>query len=131
MPRPDAPALDALALDLPGFGDSPAPPVPWGSPEYAGAVARVIEELGAPVVVLGHSLGGRVAVHLAARRPDLVTSLVLTGAPLWRPAGPPPRPAARFRLARRLRRLGLLGEDRMEAARQRYGSSDYRAAAEA
>jgi len=33
-----------------------------------------------------------------------------------------------FRAIRRLHRLHLLGDHRIEAARQRYGSSDYRAA---
>jgi len=38
-------------------------------------------------------------------------------------AKPPPA----FRLVRSLRRLGLVSEARLEAARQRYGSADYRA----
>lgn len=118
--------LDALALDLPGFGATPPPPEPWGAAAYAAAVAEAIEE---PAVVVGHSFGGRVAVHLAVARPDLVHALVLTGVPLLRPPGAvrrKPKPA--FRVARALHRRGLLGEARMEALRQRYGSADYRAA---
>src|ERR1700728_2913871 len=77
----------SIALDLPGFGASPPPPEAWGSAEYARLVARVLQEGGpgapaAPVVVLGHSFGGRVAVHLAASHPELVHALVLTGAPI-------------------------------------------------
>ena len=117
---------DALALDLPGFGASPPPPEAWGAGAYAAAVAEAVEE---PVVVVGHSFGGRVAVHLAASRPELVRALVLTGVPLVRPPGAVRRtPAWRFRLARALHRRGLVGDDRMEALRQRYGSADYRAA---
>src|SRR5206468_4391460 len=56
--------VDAVALDLPGFGTSPPPPEGWGGAEYAKAVLPVIERMTAPVVVLGHSFGGRVAVHL-------------------------------------------------------------------
>lgn len=127
----DRPPLDAVAVDLPGFGASPPPPAPWGSAEYADAVVPLVEPLveegAAPVVVLGHSFGGRVAVHLAAARPDLVRALVLTGVPLLRLA-PPRRPARGYRLVRTLHRFGLVGDDRMEAARQRYGSADYRAA---
>lgn len=121
------PALAALALDLPGFGSSPAPPAPWGPAEYAACVAEVLAEMATPVVVLGHSYGGRVAVHLAAARPAEVAGLVVTGSPLLRRAQRR-RPAARYRLVRRLHRLGLVGEARMEAARQRHGSADYRAA---
>jgi pimeloyl-ACP methyl ester carboxylesterase len=121
--------LDALALDLPGFGATPPPGEPWGGGDYAAAVAPVLDDGGEPVVVVGHSFGGRVAVHLAAARPDAVRALVLTGVPLVRPPGAVRRrPALAFRLARTLHRRGLLGDDRMEALRQRYGSADYRAA---
>jgi pimeloyl-ACP methyl ester carboxylesterase len=121
--------LDAVALDLPGFGATPPPPEPWGAAEYAAAVAAVIDELHPPVVVLGHSFGGRVAVHLAAGRPDLVAGLVLTGAPLLRrPGAAPRRPSAGYRVGRWLHRRGVLSEARMEVLRQRYGSADYRAA---
>lgn len=121
--------LDAVAVDLPGFGATPEPPAPWGSPEYAEALVPVVEEMATPLVVLGHSFGGRVALHLAAARPDLVRALVLTGVPhLVASEAPIPRPPTGYRLVRRLHRVGLVGEARMEAARQRYGSPDYRAA---
>lgn len=124
---PDAPALDAVALDLPGFGTTPAPETPWGSADYADCVTEVVGEMAAPVVVLGHSFGGRVAVQLAARRPDLVRALVLAGVPLLR-SGPQVRPAHRFRLVRALHRAGLVSDARVEAARRRHGSADYAAA---
>jgi pimeloyl-ACP methyl ester carboxylesterase len=70
-------AVRTIALDLPGHGESdPAPRV--GVEAYAGAVADVLIALECgPVVVVGHSLGGSVAIALAARRPDLVRGLVL------------------------------------------------------
>lgn len=125
--------LGAIALDLPGFGATPAPPEPWGSGEYANAVAPVltamVAEAGRPVVVLGHSFGGRVGVHLAARWPDLVGALVLSGVPHLASAGTEARrTAAPFRLGKALHRCGLIGESRMEQLRWRYGSDDYRAA---
>jgi pimeloyl-ACP methyl ester carboxylesterase len=120
--------LDGVALDLPGFGTTPAPPEPWASERYAWAVAPVLSSMHGPAVVVGHSFGGRVAVHLAATLPDRVAALVLTGVPLFRPSGPPVKPRLRYRAARRLARTGLVGEERLEKARQRYGSPDYRAA---
>ena len=121
--------MDAIAVDLPGFGAAPPPPQAWGAAGYADAVAAVLEEMAVPVVVLGHSFGGRVALHLAAAHPDRVGGLVLTGVPLVRrPGVPARRPALVYRLGRGLHRRGLLGERRMEALRQRYGSADYRAA---
>ena len=121
--------LDAVALDLPGFGASAEPPEAWGAAEYAAAVAPVLDDLAPAPVVLGHSFGGRVAVHLAASHPDRVGALVLTGVPLLRLPGAARRPPAlAFRVGRALHRRGLLGEERMEQLRQRYGSADYRAA---
>ncbi len=124
------PVLDALALDLPGFGASPLPPSPWGSADYAAAIAPVLEEMaaqrGGPVVVLGHSFGGRVALQLAERFSELVAALVLTGVPLLPPAGGAPRPARGYRLARWAHRRGLLSDERFEAKRLQYGSEDLR-----
>jgi pimeloyl-ACP methyl ester carboxylesterase len=120
--------LSAVALDLPGFGASPPPPEAWGAAAYAEAVGAVLEDMGSPVVVLGHSFGGRVALHLAVQRPDLVGALVLTGVPLLHPLARRARTAPAYKVLRRLHRLGVVSDDRMEAARQRYGSEDYKAA---
>jgi pimeloyl-ACP methyl ester carboxylesterase len=121
--------LDAVALDLPGFGSSPLPDGVWGGGEYAAAVAGALGDGWEPVVVVGHSFGGRAALHLAASRPDRVRALVLAGVPLVRPPGSVPRrPPLEYRLVRALHRRGLVGEARMERLRQRYGSADYRAA---
>ncbi|TQF03555.1 alpha/beta hydrolase [Kitasatospora acidiphila] len=81
------------ALDLPGFGWS-APPAD-GDLSVNGHVRAVIgylEETGrGPVHLVGNSLGGSVAVRLAALRPDLVRSLVLISPAL--PELPPQRTA--------------------------------------
>lgn len=117
--------LDAVALDLPGFGASPPPDAVWGAAGYAAALGPVFAELPAPPVVIGHSFGGRVAVALAADRP--LAGLVLTGTPLLR-LRPPARPSTRYRLLRAAHRRGLVSDGRMEALRRRSGSADYRAA---
>ena len=124
---PADPELDAIALDLPGFGAAPAPSEPWGTADYARAVAPVLGEMATPVVVLGHSFGGRVALQLATGWPGQVRALVLTGVPLP-PPGSGRRPPLGFRMARLLHRRGLVSDERMEAARQRHGSADYRSA---
>lgn len=119
--------LNALALDLPGFGATPEPPEAWGSADYAAAIERVLPDLRLPAVVIGHSFGGRVAVQLAARRPDAVKGLVLTGVPLYRVTRGG-RTSPVYRLGRVLNRAGLLGEGAMDRLRRRYGSADYNAA---
>lgn len=118
--------LDAVAIHLPGFGPTSPPDTVWGTADYAELVAEAIRPFG-PVVVVGHSFGGRIAVRLAARHPELVSSLVLTGAPLVRLA-PTSKPALGYRLARALHNWGLITDARMKAIRSRFGSADYNAA---
>jgi pimeloyl-ACP methyl ester carboxylesterase len=122
------PPLPALALDLPGFGASPPPPTAWSAEEYAEAVEPVLVEMDAPMVVLGHSFGGRVALHLAVRRPEMVHAVVLTGAPMLQPLGRRAKAAFEYRMIRQLHRWRMVPDSMMEAARQRFGSADYKAA---
>ena len=121
-------ATGGVALDLPGFGSSTAPATAEGAAGYAVLVEPALDAFPGPVVVAGHSFGGRVAVHLAARRPGKVGALVLAGVPLVRVPGARPRVALRFRAVRLARRLRLVPERSLEKARRRYGSADYRAA---
>ena len=66
----------ALAPDLPGRGNSPGPTL--GSvEEMAEWIAGKAAGTGRPLTVIGHSLGGLVALELAARRPEMVSHLVL------------------------------------------------------
>jgi len=120
--------IPSLALDLPGFGVSPPPLHPWTTIEYATALVPLLEQLDGPVVVLGHSFGGRVAIQLAAAAPAFVRGLVLTGVPIRDAKAPAARLNWKFRLIRRGAKLGLIGEERLESARQRFGSRDYREA---
>ena len=118
--------LDAVSIHLPGFGPAPAPDTTWGTEEYAELVAEAIAAF-APVIIVGHSFGGRVAVRLAARRPELVAGLVLTGVPLVKLRAPA-QPPLGYRVARWANGRGLLSDARMDALRDRRGSADYRAA---
>ena len=78
------PALSArhtiILVDLPGHGRSTAPPDPrrYALPRTADDVARVLDLLGVErTAVLGYSLGGRAALHLAVQHPARVSALVL------------------------------------------------------
>ena len=119
--------LDAIAVDLPGFGATPAPPAAWGLEQYADAVRPVLEEMDQPVVILGHSFGGSVGVHLAASGPAAARGLVVTGSPLIRQQKGT-KPPMSFRLARWLNGRGLFPNSKMEELRNSRGSADYRAA---
>ncbi|MEU3856313.1 alpha/beta hydrolase [Streptomyces sp. NPDC028722] len=73
-----------LFVDLPGHGTSDRPQdFGYTLEEHADAVAAVLDAAGAAgAELIGHSMGGAVAVVLAHRRPGLVSRLVLTEANL-------------------------------------------------
>lgn len=70
-----------IAVDLPGHGMSDPPAAVGSLDTYADAVAACLErERAKPAALVGHSFGGAVALRLAARRPELVSALVLAAA---------------------------------------------------
>jgi pimeloyl-ACP methyl ester carboxylesterase len=88
---------------------------PFGLASHAADCARVLEEAGSgPAVVVGESMGGYVAVLLAAARPDLVARLVLVdgGIPLPLPDGVDPATLAEAVLGPALARLSMIFESR-------------------
>lgn len=93
-------SLGAIALDLSGNGDSG-----WRqsySPELwaAEAVAVAEREIGGAAILVGHSMGGQVALAAAAEHPEAVEAVVLldtkielpTAATGGLPRGAPARP---------------------------------------
>lgn len=81
-----APQLDALsdagtrvvAWDMPGYGDS-ATVAPYTFEALAGALGRLLDRLAARrVVLIGHSMGGMVALEAMAQFPERIAGLVLS-----------------------------------------------------
>ncbi|MER7702436.1 alpha/beta hydrolase [Kitasatospora sp. NPDC097605] len=103
-------SVHCLALDLPGFGRSAPPPdgrVTVG--RQAAAVAGHLARAGhRRVHLVGNSLGGLTALHLADRHPELVATLTLVSPVL--PALPPLQ-------ALRIALLGLPGASRLHTRR--------------
>jgi pimeloyl-ACP methyl ester carboxylesterase len=73
---PLLPGKRLIIPDLPGHGASSPLPAPTLT-GFADVLAEILDE---PVDVLGHSLGGVVALRLAERHPLLVRNLVLAAA---------------------------------------------------
>lgn len=93
-----------VAPDLPGFGESEKPsPARFGYSlqAFTHALTDLYAGLGlGPAALVGHGLGGAIAISMAARHPELVSRLVLVDALCYR--------AEPDRL-RQLARLPLLG----------------------
>lgn len=87
-----------VAIDLPGFGLSPPGP-DWSLETHVNAIVEAAEHLGAPVALIGNSMGGLLSEMVASTRPDLVSTLILIS-----PATPPrlPDPNIHWPTARRL-----------------------------
>jgi pimeloyl-ACP methyl ester carboxylesterase/DNA-binding response OmpR family regulator len=68
-----------VAVDLPGYGESPPLPHRATIPAYADLLADLVRQLSpvVPAVILGHSMGGMISLTMALRHPDVVERLVL------------------------------------------------------
>lgn len=119
--------------DLPGFGRSAMLDPAAGTADYADVFITEIEgNFRGPVILVGHSFGCRIAVRLAAERPDLVRSMVLIAA-----AGLPRRRGLGFKIKRFFLKIlgkaasgtdGIFKTGFKEKFRNRFGSRDYRTA---
>ena len=122
-----------VALDLPGFGESPLPSGSWGTPDYSAFVRDAVMELGIHRAhFVGHSFGAKVSFYTSAVYPDLVDKLVIVGSPGLRT--PPSVGARAKRLASKAGRgagkLGPPGRVLRQAIYKRVASSDYQEAGE-
>jgi pimeloyl-ACP methyl ester carboxylesterase len=125
---------DVYALDLPGFGESDAPPPSWFVYDYANWVTAYLDAMKLNhVYLIGHSFGGRLGLILGATVPERVDKMVLVDS-----AGVlPKRPftaQARLNIYKALRdSLYKVGaKNSADGLRtwygKRYGSSDYQSA---
>jgi pimeloyl-ACP methyl ester carboxylesterase len=78
----------ALAVDLRGHGQSDKPEQEYSIPAFADDVAWLCEKVGLErAVVVGHSMGGLIAVEIASRFPALARGVVLLDSPIVPPEG--------------------------------------------
>jgi pimeloyl-ACP methyl ester carboxylesterase len=79
--EPAAARHRVYAPDLPGFGRTEKPRARYGIPYFTRFIERYMESRRLrSATVVGASLGGRIALELALRRPQLVSKLVLVNA---------------------------------------------------
>ena len=119
-----------VTLDLPGFGRSDTPKVPWNSYDYAECINKFINKLNLrDLILFGHSHGGRISIILASKY-DFVKKLILIDS-----AGIIPKRKTKyyikvygFKLLKKLYFMlpGKNKEARMEKFYMKFGSRDYR-----
>lgn len=67
-----------ITVDLPGFGRSPLPKTPFSLDQIAGTLLNFLSDKSlTDVVIVGHSLGGYIALSMVKRSPELFRALVL------------------------------------------------------
>lgn len=118
-----------IAIDLPGFGESPAPTTAWSTWDYADYVVAALAELSVTrTKIVGHSYGAKTSLVLSAERPEIVEKMLLVGSSGLRSA-----PSPKVRLKRAASRLGSAaakagppGRMLKQAIHKRVASADYR-----
>lgn len=71
----------AIAIDLPGSGESSAPKAVWGNDEYADFILNFLNQIGIEKFnLIGHSFGGALAIKIAAGHPEKVNKVILCDA---------------------------------------------------
>jgi len=97
-----APAWSCIALDLPGFGQSPPLPT-YTLDGMADVVEALIRSLKIrEYMIAGHSMSGKIAVVIAARQPPGLRGLVLVA-----PSPPTPEPMDEEKRKQALQSHGL------------------------
>jgi pimeloyl-ACP methyl ester carboxylesterase len=100
-----------IAVDLRGRGESPAAP-PFRAGQALEDVAAIIRELAiGPAILVGHSLGGIIALALNGRYPELVLGVVTIDSPITAQTGAgSPRSVSLIREAGSMRAVeGFIG----------------------
>lgn len=69
-----------IAVDLAGYGRSPAPQEGVSMADQAAAVWELVDRISdGPVIVQGNSMGSEVAMHMADQRPERMPCMILSG----------------------------------------------------
>ena len=72
--------MQCIAIDLPGYGESPPLNQRASIVAYADLIADLIRQVSdRPVTLIGHSMGGMTSITLSIRHPELVERMVLLG----------------------------------------------------
>ncbi|USR79112.1 alpha/beta fold hydrolase [Arcanobacterium pinnipediorum] len=86
-----------LLVDLPGFGDLPAPRHPLQIGDFADILTEILRLNGiADPILVGHSMGAQIVVEMMARNQDLYHRAALIGPPVFNEERSPAWVLARY-----------------------------------
>ncbi len=74
-----SPIYKVIRIDLPGHGGSGDPPIAYRFDTFAEILNQLLVriDVNSPLTLIGHSMGGYVALAFAARYPEKITSMIL------------------------------------------------------
>ncbi|MDW8021196.1 MAG: alpha/beta hydrolase [Nitrososphaerota archaeon] len=74
-------SFHVVAMDLPGFGKSDKPPLPYAVDYFADFICRFMESTGfQPATLIGHSMGGMISLMVYLRCREKIEGMVLIDA---------------------------------------------------
>lgn len=114
-----------ITVDLPGFGNSPPPQKAEDSHYFAEEIYAILKALDIKKVLLvGHSFGGKIALLLTAKHPEIVSALVLVSSTgVLRNRLKNFVKKCLYKTAKLLAKIGLIDKEKL----QRGGSADFKA----
>lgn len=122
-----------IVPELPGFGETPEPPAPWGVAEYSLFVTEFFRQLKIRrAILIGHSNGGRIIIKMTGGGAEIeIPKIVLIGsAGLTHEMTPEQiKRQKRYKLGKELLSsapVKLLFPNALEDFKRKSGSEDYR-----
>ena len=113
--------FESIALDIPGFGKSVPFEKSFSPKTYAEYLIDIIPD--SVEIIVGHSYGGRIAVHLS--RLKKFKKIVVIASPLLK-VDKTKDSISIFKFYKFIHKLNLISDEKLEKIKKKYGSEDYK-----
>ena len=113
--------FESIALDIPGFGKSVPFEKSFSPKTYAEYLIDIIPD--SVEIIVGHSYGGRIAVHLS--RLKKYKKIVVIASPLLK-VDKTKDSISIFKFYKFIHKLNLISDEKLEKIKKKYGSEDYK-----
>tara|TARA_B100000678_G_scaffold99312_1_gene82951 strand:+ start:1433 stop:2140 length:708 start_codon:yes stop_codon:yes gene_type:complete len=113
--------FESIAFDIPGFGKSIPFPRSLSPKKYADYLAGLIPS--SVEIIVGHSFGGRIAVHLS--QINKYKKIVLIGVPLIKKQNTK-KSSSIFEIYKFMNKFKFISNEKLDQIKNKYGSEDYK-----